>query len=78
MKPNTIIITRTLHQNQVDEIRRCLRDIWPGRDWTIHHGQMLRNVEDLQAAVGPSEIKCATEVEEYGYTTATPVPRWEA
>ena len=68
MTDNTIIITRTLDAREMEQLREKLRDLWPGEDWTVLHGRMLRNVEDLRQAWGPSEFK---------EWTMTPVPRFE-
>jgi len=62
MTTNTIIVTRTLDAREAEALRRALRELWPGEDWTIMHGQVLRD------SWGPSEWKDAT---------ATPLPRWE-
>ena len=70
MTHNTIIVTRTLDAREAQHLREKLRELWPDEDWTIMHGRMLRDVEDLRAAagIGPSEFKGMT---------ATPLPRWE-
>ena len=68
MTDNTIIITRTLDAREMEQLREKLRDLWPGEDWTVMHGRMLRNVEDLRQAWGPSEFKDVS---------MTPVPRFE-
>ena len=70
MNENTVIITRTLDAREMERLREKLRELWPGDEWAIMHGRMLRDVGDLRAAagIGPSEWKDAT---------MTPVPRFE-
>ena len=68
MNENTIIITRTLDAREMERLRQRLREMWPNDDWTVLHGRMLRNVEDLRQAWGPSEFKDVS---------MTPVPRFE-
>jgi len=68
MTDNTIIVTRTLDAREAERLRRKLRELWPDEDWTIMHGQVLREVREW----GPSEWK-----DEGDATTATPVPRYE-
>ena len=68
---NTIIVTRTLDAREAERLREKLRELWPGEgDWTIVHGQVLRNVREW----GPSEFKAVDS----DTASATPLPRWEA
>ena len=69
MNDNTIIITRTLDAHEMDRLKQSLRELWPGQEWTVMHGRMLRDVNDLRQAWGPSEFKDTT--------TMTPLPRWD-
>lgn len=69
MNDNTVIITRTLNAHEMERLRQRLREMWPGQDWTVLHGSVLRDLQDLRQAWGPSEFKDTT--------TTMPVPRWE-
>ena len=71
--PNTIIITRTLTADEMFALRRALASLWPDVAWTILHGRMLRSLNDMRAAVGPSEFK---EIDP-DVTTVTAPPRYE-
>jgi len=72
MTANTIIVTRTLDAREAEALRRALRELWPGEDWTIMHGQVLRD------SWGPSEHKMDVSLDGPGdNTTLTPLPRWE-
>jgi len=69
MNDNTVIITRTLNAHEMERLRQRLREMFPGQDWTVLHGSMLRDLEALRRAWGPSEFKDVSSM--------TPVPRWE-
>jgi hypothetical protein len=69
MNDNTVIITRTLDAHEMERLKQSLRELWPGQDWTVLHGTMLRDVNDLRQAWGPSEFKSNVSM--------TPLPRWE-
>ena len=70
MTHNTIIVTRTLDAREADRLREKLRELWPGEEWTIVHGKVLRDVHEW----GPSEFKAV----DGDTVSATPLPRWEA
>ena len=71
MTDNTIIVTRTLDAREMERLRRKLRELWPGEEWTVMHGQVLRDV-----ATRPSWVPMPAEWKDEG-VTATPVPRFE-
>ena len=69
MTDNTIIVTRDLAPGDAERLRQKLRELWPGEDWTIMRGQVMRETKPT----GPAEWK--GEGDET--MTATPVPRYE-